>query len=256
MLFVHPMPNDRSCWAYQVAHFSSWFRTITVDLPGLGNSPPAEPGVSMAGLADACWDAVDQVSGEPAILVGLSIGSTIVKYMACIRPERALALILTGGPFYADPARPHIPIEKPFAYFADALERSGPDGRRALLLENFSPAFAESPLGRYFVSLIMERSESSDIASMVRLIRALIPADPGWLHRDISCPVLIVMGGSDKARSQQGHRVMHANLPSSELQVIENAGHCCNMERPWEYDRHVIQFLTRHGLLDISHSGE
>jgi pimeloyl-ACP methyl ester carboxylesterase len=250
MLFVPPLPNDRSCWVYQAAHFSSWFRTISVDLPGLGASPPADAGLTMADLAEACWEAVDEVTDEPAVLVGLSIGSTIVKYMANLRPERAAALVVTGGPLYADPAAPDIPVDKPFGYFADALQRDGADARRALLEENFSPDFAASELGRYFVRLFAERTSRADLPSVVHMIRALMPADPVSLHPGIRCPVLIIMGGRDKPRSRDGHRAMHAALPTSELRVIEDGGHCCNMERPWEYDRYVTEFLVKHRLLE------
>jgi 3-oxoadipate enol-lactonase len=53
MLFVHPNPYDRSAWLYQMAHFSTWFQTIAVDLPGFGRSPTATPGLTMAEIAEA-----------------------------------------------------------------------------------------------------------------------------------------------------------------------------------------------------------
>src|SRR5215203_1440071 len=97
MLFVHPNPYDRSAWLYQMAHFSTWFQTIAVDLPGFGRSPKATAGLAMPEVAEACWDALNEVSSEPAILVGCSTGSTVVAHMATQRPESTLALILPGG---------------------------------------------------------------------------------------------------------------------------------------------------------------
>ena len=74
MVFVHANPMDKSSWLYQMAHFATWFRTIAIDLPGYGRSPRARAGVKLEDIAGACWEAVDEITTEPAVLVGLSIG--------------------------------------------------------------------------------------------------------------------------------------------------------------------------------------
>ena len=39
MAFVHPNPMDQSCWIFQMAHFSTWYRCIAIDIPGYGDRP-------------------------------------------------------------------------------------------------------------------------------------------------------------------------------------------------------------------------
>src|SRR5262249_35755635 len=85
--FIHPNPMDHTCWIYQMAHLSSWFRCVGVDLPGYGKSPKASPGLTMQDIAQACWEAIEEVTIEPAIIVGESVGSTVVQHMATIRPD-------------------------------------------------------------------------------------------------------------------------------------------------------------------------
>src|SRR5213080_819466 len=92
IVFVHPNPMDHTCWLYQMAHLSTWFRCIGADLPGYGKSPPAEPGLTRTDVAQACWDAADEVTRDPAIIVGLSVGVTVVAHMANQRPEQPLAV--------------------------------------------------------------------------------------------------------------------------------------------------------------------
>ena len=38
MAFVHPNPMDQSCWIFQMAQMSTWFRCIAIDVPGYGTS--------------------------------------------------------------------------------------------------------------------------------------------------------------------------------------------------------------------------
>src|SRR3569623_2038901 len=95
--FVHPNPMDQSCWIFQMAHFSTWFRCIAIDIPGYGRSPKAEPGLPKDDMAQACWEAVDDAApGERAILVGCSVGLALVPYMLHQHPNRTAALVPAG----------------------------------------------------------------------------------------------------------------------------------------------------------------
>src|ERR1041385_7832227 len=95
--FIHPNPMDQSCWIFQMAHLSTWYRCIAIDIPGYGRSPKAPAGLTTADMAAACWEAIDEaLPGETAILVGCSVGSSIVPFMYHERPKQTAALILSG----------------------------------------------------------------------------------------------------------------------------------------------------------------
>src|SRR5579883_2044578 len=96
LVFLHGMPLDSRCWLYQMAHLSTWFEAIGIDMPGYGHSPAWGPPFTLSDVAEACWRAVDLVSGQPAILCGVSMGGDVALRMASQRPERTRALVLTG----------------------------------------------------------------------------------------------------------------------------------------------------------------
>jgi pimeloyl-ACP methyl ester carboxylesterase len=239
MLFVHPNPMDNSCWLYQMAHFSTWFQTVGVDLPGYGRSPRARAGVSMQDVARACWEALDEVSREPAIIVGLSVGVHVVLHMANLEPHRTRAVIMSGSGYY--------PVKKFPAERIASYQEQGVAFRYPYTLEDFSPTFAQTEMAHYFARLFTERNQWADVGSIIEVFRALEAPDEDSLFEGISMPSLIVTGSLDKAH--QPAFALQARIPGCELSVMQNAGHACSMERPWEWDSTLLEFLERHDLM-------
>ena len=239
MAFVHPNPMDQSCWMFQMAHLSSWYRCIAIDVPGYGRSPKSEPGLTMADMAEACWEAIDaEWPGERAILVGCSVGSSIISYMYHHRPEKTVALVMSGTGYIPD---------KEFARRRiAAYKENGIDYRWAYTFEDLSAAFRTTPLAHFFAELFTDRNASADLPSILRQFEALGQPDPAGHYENITCPVLILTGSEDSAH--QSAFALTTLIPGCELKTLPGAGHACHMEQPGLFDRWMIDFLSRHRL--------
>jgi pimeloyl-ACP methyl ester carboxylesterase len=238
--FVHPNPMDHTCWLYQMAHLSTWFRCIGIDLPGYGKSPTAQKGLTMQDVAQACWEAVDEVTDEPAIIVGESVGSNVVQHMANQRPERTLAVVVSGTGYGGDKS---FTVKRRGEY-----SERGVAFRHDHTFQDYSAAFRASPLASYFAQIYVERNAWADADTIVEMFRALGEPDPEWLHSGIRAPMLIITGSEDN--SHQTAWELQRHVRDCELVTIGGAGHSCNMERPWEWDAHFLDFLTRRGLFE------
>jgi pimeloyl-ACP methyl ester carboxylesterase len=237
MAFIHPNPTDLSVWLYQMAHFSTWFRAIGIDLPGYGRSPRALPGLTMTDIAMACWEAVDAVSGEPAVLAGCSVGAHVALHMAHERPEQTAAVILSGCSYR--------PVK---TYCLERIETYGERGldyRGDYFLEIVGPDFRRTPLAEYFRDLFVERNDTADLETIIEMFRALYVPDPDWLF-ELRAPVLILSGTEDRAHEPA--KVLQAKIPGCEFAAIESAGHACQIEQPWVWDALAIDFLRRKGI--------
>jgi pimeloyl-ACP methyl ester carboxylesterase len=237
MVFLHPNPTDHGVWVYQMAHFSSWFRTIGIDLPGYGRSPAAEPGLTMTDIARACWEVVDRLSTDPAVLVGCSVGAHVALHMAHEQPARTSAVILSGASYREEKT-----------YCLERIEQyqaRGVDYRRDYVLEIVSPEWGATPLGQYFADLVAERNDTADAGTIIEMFRALYVPDPDWLF-ETQAPVQIISGTKD--RSHDPGRVLAGKIAGAEFHPLEGAGHACQIEQPWAWDALAIDFLRRKGL--------
>lgn len=237
--FIHPNPMDQSCWIFQMAHFSSWYRCIAIDIPGYGRSPKASAGLTMDDMAQACWEAIDDAApGESAILVGCSVGSSIAPCMYHLRPAKTLAMVLSGTGY--NPAKEFTKgrIEN---YTAQGVEY-----RWAYTFEDLSAAFRTTPLAHYFAELFSERNEHADVETIIHQFRALAQPYPEGHHETIACPTIILTGSEDN--SHQRAFALQKRIPNCELKTLPGAGHACQLEQPWLFDRFMIEFLDQHGL--------
>ena len=241
MVFVHPNPLDHTCWLYQMAHLQTWFRCIGIDLPGYGRSPTASAGLTMPDVAQACWEAVDEVTDESVVLVGLSVGSNVILHMQAQQPERTGAMIHSGCGY-----RP----VKEFAFERQArYAERGIAFRREHAPADFSSSFRDSALGRYFVDMFLERDQWADAPTIAEMFHALSVPDPDWLFTSVRCPMLVLTGSEDN--SHQAAFALQARVQGCELITLDGAGHACNMEQPWAWDQHALGFLAKHGLLAV-----
>ena len=238
MVFLHPNPMDNACWMYQMAHFSTWYRCIGIDLPGYGRSPIASAGVSMVEIAQACWDVVDrEAPGRDAVLVGCSVGSYLVRHMYHLRPDATDSIVVSGAGWRPAKNYAHERIE--------AYGNHGVEFRATHAMQGFSPEFAKTPLARWLVDLFSERNASADADTIIAMFSALAEPDPEGLHETLDAPFLIVIGTEDVAH--QSAFALRDWLPNAELVVVPGAGHTCHFEQPWVFDAETICFLRAHG---------
>ena len=104
-------------------------------------------------------------------------------------------------------------------------------------------------MAAYLEQLFCERNDRADGPTIVEMFRALEQPDPDWLWSGISVPTLVITGTEDNAHPRA--LVLPDHIPDCELVVMDGAGHACQLERPWEFDAAMIDFLSRRTGLRI-----
>ena len=93
LVFLHGIGGAARAWRGQLEFFNARYRAIAWDMPGYGGSGPLQS-VSIATLAAALQDFLQQAGATKPILVGHSIGGMIVQQWLTKNPDVARAVVL------------------------------------------------------------------------------------------------------------------------------------------------------------------
>jgi 3-oxoadipate enol-lactonase len=243
LVLIHALPFDHHLWLYQVARFSSRFRTIAMDLRGWGRSEkPRSPFTFAAMGRDILGLLADEGVAAGAVVLGCSIGSKLALMLACDRPDLFAAAILVGGN-----SGPQPQLERRIAGYR-AAHASGKLAAYHLahLRYGVTPAFAGSPLGRYLISGFAERGHALDPECIAHVFHALMTSDLTPKLSSHKRPTLIVNGEHDNALP--GGTRTAALIPHAQHRILPGTGHCCFLEDPAGFEAIMRDFLKRHGL--------
>ena len=94
---VHANPFDHNLWMYQIAHFSTYFKVVAIDIRGYGRSDKPETPFSLKDMADDVLGVCRDLDIKEAILGGVSVGSGMAILLGLDHPEMFKAIILVGG---------------------------------------------------------------------------------------------------------------------------------------------------------------
>jgi len=93
LLFVHGSYIDLTYWKEQVSFFSQYYKVVTFDLPGHGNSGKDRKHWSVKGFAEDMHAVIKELNLKNVILIGHSLGGDINLIAATSYPENIIGFI-------------------------------------------------------------------------------------------------------------------------------------------------------------------
>ena len=238
LVFLHGIGGAARAWRGQVTAFSDRCRAIAWDMPGYGCSTPLES-VSIATLADALQNFLQQIGAKKPVLVGHSIGGMIVQQWLTKYPHEAAAVILAQtSPAFG---KADGDWQKQFIE-----ARLGPLDRGETM-KSLAPALVRELVGNDpdagGMELARDCMASVPEASYRAMMLALLGFDQRKALANISIPTLVLSGSKDKNAPAPMMAKMATYIPASTYVELEGAGHLVNLERPKAFDAALDQFL-------------
>lgn len=245
LVLFHAYPLSRGQWHEQaeaLAH-SLALRVVTLDLTGCGESSDSAEPITMERMADDARALLDTLGagqpGHPAIIGGLSLGGYVALAAMRRYPERVSGLILADTRASGDTPEGKAGRE----VTAQFVTQNGPGS----LFDRDAPKlFSNRVITRRpeivdEARVLAEKNSASGLAAVARGMGQRPDATPTLPH--ITCPALILVGDQDAITPVADARILFERIPHADLEIIEDAGHLANLERPDLVTNRIASFL-------------
>ena len=227
--------------------FAERFRTVIPDMPGFGRSERPELDRAYPRVAaEQLLRLLDALGIERAHLLGNSMGGYVAFEFALAHPDRVDRLVGMG----------------PGGMAANIFGPEPSEGARRLA--DFMAAPSKAGMQAWVDTMVADKKVVDDELIEERLANALAPGAmesaiaifmslaahpepvPLWARvKGIKAPTLITWGRDDRMLPVESGLFGFRQMPNAELHIFSRCGHWAQVERKDDFERLVIEFLTR-----------
>ncbi len=241
--FVHGAGGSSAVWFKQLRAFQESFNVLLLDLRGHGKSRNyhgSDGGYSIPSITRDIMDVLDHLSIRSTHFVGVSLGTILVQSVGERDPNRVRSMILAGAVTGFNLwARFLIMVGRilkyvvPFRFLYRTMAWIIMPGDRA---REAREVFAREA----------RQVQPAEFRRWMRLIGEVHQAVNRWASDPVApAPTLFLMGRHDYIFLPAVTDIV-ARQQGSFVQVIEAAGHVCNVDCPVEFNRHALSFAMAH----------
>ncbi|MDT7729477.1 MAG: hypothetical protein QOI21_6053, partial [Actinomycetota bacterium] len=254
VLFIHGIGDDSSTWLDVLASLAGDFTVIAPDLLGHGGSAKPRADYSVAAYACGMRDLLATLEIERVSVVGHSLGGGVAMQFAYQFPELCERLVLVGSGGLGPGVHPLLrlatapgaglmlplfgtpPIRAALRGFGGLLRMTGGIGLGSDL--------------DYVVTKYVRLLESTSRQAFLRTLRSVVDwrgqvvnmLDRCYLTEGI--PTMLVWGTRDHVVPSPHATLAHEAMPSSRLEIFEDAGHFPHRSDPQRFLRILREFLA------------
>ena len=227
-----------------IGPLSQHYRVLLLDQPGYGKSDAVTVTTESRSTmyARTVRDFMDALDIEKATLIDMSFGAQTAQVFAVENPERVDKLVLHASGVTGPTLFGHDPAEG-LLVMRPAFENPTPETMRNMMNVFLydGPCYSDEDLLLHQrVEAWRSRPDQQEAWRNSKSIQRDLSAD---LHK-IQVPVLQIHGRNDRVASLERALRLLNLLPDSRLMIFNRCGHWVPFERPDEFSRLVLDFLT------------
>ena len=245
LVLVHGYTGDVTDWRHQVPEFSTTHRLLMMDHRGHGKSeaPADRETYTILQMADDVEALASEVGFESYHLVGHSMGGAVSQEIALRSPRRLLSLTLHDTSWNFMRSR-----NLQVAQWMEARRKLAEEQGMAAVAEQMPSRIAPPPhMPADRIAETNERLKRMSVDGFIGAWRALEQWG-GTTDRiqSVAVPTMVICGDMDYGLIDAA-KGMAAAIPGATLEIVPEAGHSPQYERPELFNAALRKHLERHG---------
>jgi 4,5:9,10-diseco-3-hydroxy-5,9,17-trioxoandrosta-1(10),2-diene-4-oate hydrolase len=250
VILIHGLGASADIWRHNVEALAEQHRVYVPDVIGFGRSDKPGPSFSPFDYTRFLDDFLNILNIERASLIGQSLGGAIALHYALHFPQKVSKLVLVDsaglgkeviwtlrlmsipllGELVSYPSRKGVELFFKFAVRDPALVTKD-------FVDLYYNFFSQPGFQKFLLKIV--RSIINVAGAREQVLAPLMDN-----LSKITQPALIIWGEKDRVLPLKHAYRGKKNLPNAELKIIEGCGHIPFFERPEEFNRLVLEFLS------------
>ena len=235
LVMVHGFLGSSNMWEPQVKFFKKHFRVITPDLPGFGKSNKVKSYKSIQSIASLLLKSLKKKKINKFHLLGHSMGGMVTQEMAKKSGKKISKLICySTGPIGQMPGR--------FETVDESRKNLKKNGLEITVKNIAKTWFVKGESAKYFNMCL----ESGKLTSVEAADNAFI-AFKNWNGvknlKLIKNKTLVIWGDHDKSYTINQAKILKKYISNSLLIIFKNCSHNIHLEKPYEFNNKLLNFL-------------
>jgi pimeloyl-ACP methyl ester carboxylesterase len=231
LVFVHGWSCDARYWRVQIPHFSEGHRVVVLDLAGHGHSGMTRIKYTMGAFGEDVRAVTEAVGSNRVILIGHSMGGSVIAEAARLMPNRVIGLI---GIDTLENIEYQISFEE-FKKTIAPLEKDFRTGSRQSVGEMILPQ-TNPQLREWILSDVSAAPPAIALSAMTEMMTQYITGEAARVFERIRIPVITINGDLWPINYEANRRHMF----SFKAIVLKEADHFLMMARPEEFN-HALE---------------
>jgi pimeloyl-ACP methyl ester carboxylesterase len=238
LVLLHAGQASSTMWFPNIADLSRNFHVLALDTPGEpGKSVPTRQNATRRDCAAWLVGVMDELGISRANVMGLSRGGWMALNLALHAPERLERIVLLS------PAAVFVALNSFFSAVAQAVMHVPTRFVSKVALNSWvargfvvDPVFAEQ-----FITGLLNWNWTVNTRGYSGVMPCTFSDEE---LRKIRNPVLLLIGDQDRLNPPKALERARQTIPHLEAEIITNAGHFLNMEKPGSVNERILKFLT------------
>lgn len=248
VVFVHGAGGSNIVWFKQLRDFKKHFNVLLVDLRGHGKSKSSNITESeqykFDEIAMDVIHAMDHHCIKKAHLVGISLGCIVIRAIDKLAPGRAESIILGGAVIQFNKTI------KVLINTAKLLNTILPYMWLYILNARIlMPYKRHAAARRIFIQEAVKLGEN-EFKRWMKMTREIKYNLNEFIQKEASVPVLYLMGDGDHMFLPMVTELVKKHINST-MEVIRNAGHCCNLDQASVFNEISIDFIRNNSTKEL-----